>query len=72
MIEVNIFSGNTYTTSDTTKIRDDGVVFVRSGDMWFGPEGQVIQQEGQIARSINNGIPSNAGDPFGVGNALDL
>ena len=72
MNEVNIFSGNTYFTSDTTKIRNDGAVFVRAGDMWLGPNGEVIQQEGRIARNLNTGTPSNAGDPFGESNALDL
>ena len=72
MIEVNIFSGHTYITDETRKIRNDGTVFVRQGDMWFGPNGQVIQQEGPIARNLNTGSPSTAGDPFGEHNALDV
>lgn len=72
MIEVNIFSGHTYVATDTTKTREDGQVFVRSGDMWFGPDGQVIQQAGPILWNLNTGTNSTAGDPFGEHNALDV
>lgn len=72
MIEVNIFSGHTYTESGQTKIRDDGATFVRSGNMWLGPKGEVIQQAGNITRNLNNGIQSNFGDPFGDDDAMDL
>lgn len=65
MLEVNQFTGNTYNTFDTVKIRQDGQAFIRQGDVWFGPDGQVIQQESNVTRSLNTGIPSVAGDPFG-------
>lgn len=72
MIEVNIFSGHTYMESGQTKIRDDGALFTRSGNMWLGPQGQVIQQVGNITRNLNTGVQSHFGDPFGDDDALDL
>ena len=72
MIEVNIFSGQTYSVSGNTKIRDDGTTFVRSGSMWYGPNGQVVQQSGNIFRNLNTGVQSNFGDPFGEDDDLDI
>ena len=70
MFSLNIFSGNTYTETEHTKIRQDGEVFNKCGDMWFGQNGQVIRDDGDKQINLTTGIMSTFGDPFGDNDAL--
>lgn len=65
MFEFNLFSGNSYNTTETTKIRDDGVVFIKQGNNWIGDNGQIIREDEDGFCNLNTGTSSSFGDPFG-------
>jgi flagellar basal body rod protein FlgG len=65
MFNLNIFSGNTYTGTDTFKVRQDGEVFTKCGDTWIGQNGQIIRDDGDKQINLTTGIMSTFGDPFG-------
>lgn len=67
---LNIFSGNTYTGNDNLRIRQDGEVFNKCGDMWVGQHGQLIRDDGDIQINLKTGTMSTFGDPFGDNDAL--
>ena len=64
MIKVDIFSGRVYTETDNFKQSSTGETFIKSGDMWFGQHGEVIQQRGNDLLNLHTGISSTFGDPF--------
>lgn len=68
--KLNIFSGNTYTGNDNLRIRQDGEVFNKCGDMWVGQHGQLIRDDGQTQMNLKTGTMSTFGDPFGDNDAL--
>jgi flagellar basal body rod protein FlgG len=63
--KLNIFSGNTYTGNDDLRIRQDGEVFNKCGDMWLGQNGQMIRDDDGTLTNLKNGVMSTFGDPFG-------
>ena len=64
MIKVDIFSGRVYTETENFKQSNTGETFIKSGDMWFGQHGEVIQQRSNDLLNLHTGISSNFGDPF--------
>ena len=64
MIKVDLFSGRVYTETDSFKQSNNGDTFIKSGDMWIGEHGEMIQQRSNDQFNINTGISSNFGDPF--------
>lgn len=64
MIKVDKFSGHVYVETENFKQSDTGKMFIKSGDTWFGDDGQVIQQHDDEFLNISTGIRSDFGDPF--------
>jgi hypothetical protein len=64
MIKVNLFSGRVYTETENFIQSNTGDTFVKSGDMWIGEHGELIQQRDDELLNIGTGISSNFGDPF--------
>jgi hypothetical protein len=64
MIKVDIFSGRVYTETENFKQASTGETFIKSGDLWIGEDGELIQQRGNDLLNLHTGISSNFGDPF--------
>ena len=69
MLTVNQFSAHIYNTLEQTKTNEFGEVFVKSGDDFYGMDGQYIQKTGESYTNIKTGVNSTFGDPFGESNA---
>lgn len=68
MIEINPFSGNVYTTTDTVKIGQDGTFFINNGGNWIANNGDFIQKTNSGFLNLRTGVISSIGDPFGDSN----
>jgi hypothetical protein len=64
MIKVDLFSGRVYTETENFKQSSNGDTFIKSGDMWLGSHGEVVQQRSNDLFNIGTGISSTFGDPF--------
>lgn len=62
---LNLFSGNSYTQTDTTITRDDGKTYYKSGDLWIDDESTIVQYMGDELYNQKTGVGSTFGDPFG-------
>lgn len=62
---LNLFSGNSYTQTETSVIRDDGKTYYKSGDLWIDDESNIVQYMGDELYNQNTGVGSSFGDPFG-------
>lgn len=68
MIEINPFSGNVYTTTDTVKIGQDGKLFTKNGSNWIANNGDFIQKTNDGFLNLRTGVNETFGDPFGDSN----
>jgi hypothetical protein len=62
---LNLFSGNSYTQTETSVIRDDGKTYYKSGDLWIDDESTIVQYMGDELYNQKTGVGSSFGDPFG-------
>lgn len=62
---LNLFSGNSYTQTETSITRDDGKTFYKSGDLWIDDEATIVQYMGDELYNQKTGVSSSFGDPFG-------
>lgn len=65
MIDINIFSGRSYLTTDHIKQSlNDDQTFIKCGDYWLADNGDLIQDKDGKQFNLNTGIQSTFGDPF--------
>jgi hypothetical protein len=61
----DLFSGHSYTNTDSSIQRDDGKMFYKTGDSYFDDQGHIIQKVGDSMMNTSTGVHSFWGDPFG-------
>jgi len=64
MFKTNLFSGETYWETETTKTSTSGTVYTKSGQTWLGTNGDQVHQVGGQLMNEQTGVMSSWGDPF--------